>query len=349
MSSAYFDIDRREVKTVAIIWGVVLAAAILALLVVNLNSIRLINHIEYVKANRFQRTLVLYSEAEKNLKAVMSKHEVLNRGSENVVNVPADDKNFKRAMELYSRAVALDPRDPFHEERRVEYEKMAMLYGAAGREVEQVKASMRAFLAARDYLSAENYGNALLARNPKDVEALVLLAESHMRNNKLNEAKADVARMQQAGAPADILNTVNGRLLIQQDDKPGAIAAYAEALKARPANPDLRKRLSDLYNETGKTEEAIRVLAEGLALGGNRDAEYLNRLGNAYLSVKKNAEAADVLEDAIKLERFSGDLYWQLAQAYQRLGKAAKADFALKEAFRLRPELREQMLTGETH
>src|SRR5690606_2648645 len=121
--------------------------ALLALWALHANALRIINHIEYVEAGRFQRMQALYLEAERHASRVLEKARELNIDSQQKVLVPVTDPDYVSAVNLYSRAMALDPRPEFSPERRLYYDQLAQLYEAAGVETAEVRTLARAFLA----------------------------------------------------------------------------------------------------------------------------------------------------------------------------------------------------------
>lgn len=335
---------RRELKAVMALWAVVLGAALAALVALNMNASRLINHLEYVKAGRFARTLALYEEGKKYAEAVTAKGDQLNKNSEKRVLVPASDPDYRRAVELYGRAFALDPRDPYSPDMRKYYEILGQVYGAVGADREVAKMGARGFLCARDYPNAEAYAGTVVARDPKDFEGWMLLADSQLRNQNLAGIDLTISRMETAGAPSDFVHELRGLVAETRGDSKTAVTEYRAALSQKPDNIDLRKRLSALFSRERRIDDAIKVLEEGVDKGGSLDGNYMHLLGLAFLERGKAQEAANALETATAVEARSGDLFFNLAQAYQRLGKDGKANEALQQALRLKPELRNKVL-----
>lgn len=335
---------KRELLIVGAVWLVVFGAAVGALLALHYNALDIINHIEYVRAGRYQRVTALYHEAGKHADKLMQKAMTVNAPSETKVLISQSDPDYVAAINLYRRAIALDPRDEFAPERRPYLEKMANVYEAGGDEVNQVNALARAFIAEGDYRNALTYLNALVSRNQKHVESWKLMVEAALRQKDATNTEHLLARMEQAGASPVDLAYYRGRLALLRNKPDEAVQFFSKAVAGAPKDMGLRQELGSLLMVKKKYDEAVQVLSEGLKHGGSRDPEYLHVLGNALLGANKPSEAIEQLENAIEFERNSASVYWSLAQAYQRIGKTRKSNSALQEALRLDPSLRDKVL-----
>jgi tetratricopeptide (TPR) repeat protein len=337
-------IDKRELKTVAIIWAVLLGVALLSFLVLHANATRIINHIEYVKAPRDERAFALYAEASKHVTALLEEAAQANRDATQKVLVSKDNPHYGKAIELYERAFMIDPHEEFSPTRRPHYERLANIHEIVGADAEQRHTLARALLAAGSYADAAKYTSALLAKNQKDIEAIKLRFEALVRVGDAAGSETAISQFVAAGGAAHTLHAMRGRLAILRKDPTRAITEFAAALNGDPKNIDIRKQYSELLRGATRDEEAAAVLREGLQFGGNDDANYLHRLGMVLLALKQNEEALAVLERAAAMARYSPDVFWELARAYQRLGKTARSNDAMQEAMRLNPDLRNSVL-----
>lgn len=336
--------DLRELRVVLLLWAAIFTTGITAVVLLNLNASRLINHIEYVEASRFARTQVLYDEAIKYAQRLLEKAANANREAQIQQKISSNDPDFKRAVELFGKAFELDPRDPYAGPLRQYYEILAHCYSAVGMETWAMKMGARAFLCAGDYRNASIYAGAVAARDPKDFEAWMLQADAQLRAQNYDDAEATLLKMEAAGAPPELVHELRGELAERRGQVTKAIQEYTLALERNPANLDLRKRLQTLLVAAKRRDEALKVLREGLAHGADRDPNFLHRLADLELSIGDPQAAVRYLEKAVRMESSSGDLYFSLAQAYQKVGKEARAFDALQEALRRKPELRNQVL-----
>jgi tetratricopeptide (TPR) repeat protein len=330
-----------------VLWLVLLAAMLLALWILNANAIRVIDNIEYLKSGRYQAAMALYAEAGKRARNALTRASDLNTSSDQVVLLPANDPDYVAAMTLYGRATALDPRDSVSKERRWHFENMAALCGAVGAEAAQTRFLAWASLCEGDPDSigvARTYANALAVRDPRDVDAWRILVETDLRSTGKTPAEDSIRRFLEAGGSSGEAAEFRARLAEAAQDIEEAKKQYRIVLEANPRNIAARKKLAALL---GSTQEASKVLQDGLAQGGARDGNYLHRYGILLLSLENNADAIKMLEDAAELERNSGDVRWDLARAYHRIGQKAKSNAMMQEAIRIKPELQKTALDKE--
>ncbi len=337
----------KELRAVLLIWACLFAAGVTAVILLNLNASRLINHIEYVEASRFSRAQVLYDEAMKYAQRLLEKAGQANREAEARRLLPASDQDFRRAVDLFGKAFALDPRDPYSRPLRKYYEILAHCYTAVGMDNWATKMGARAFLCEGNFRDAIIYAGSVTARDPNDYEAWMLQADAQIRAQLYVDADATLQKMEAAGAPAELVHELRGELAEKTGNLKKAIQEYTLALEKNPANLDLRKRLQTALLAAKQQDEALKVLREGLAHGGDRDPNFLHRLAMMELERGNPAVAVTHLEKAVRMEPSSGDLYFALAQAYQKVGKEARAFDALQEALRRKPELRNQLLAPQ--
>ncbi|MEI7635008.1 MAG: tetratricopeptide repeat protein [bacterium] len=326
------------------IWAVLLLGMITALVLLNLNSIRVINNIEYVQAGRYQGAMTIYAEATKHAIRVLSHSAELNAPSDKKTLISQDDPDYTTAVNLYQRAFALDPRGDYVPDIRRHYENLAQIYAAGGDEVNQIKADIKAFMCVNDYKNAENFANALTTRMPNDYEAWMLLADIYLHTKNISAANLAIERMESASGPPAVVKEWRGRMALAQGNTADAERYYKAAIELNPRNIEARKKLSSICLNSQKSDQAAKVLADGVVLGGSSDANYMHLYGGLLLGLNQNQDALKALQTAASLERNSGDVRWDLARAYQRLGKTARANAAFQDAIRLKPDLQKRAL-----
>lgn len=109
---------------------------------------------------------------------------------------------------------------------------------------------------------AETTALAAVARSPKDVDVLLMLARTQIAREKLADALA-TARQAVAADPnrADAL-VLEGRVLALQKDEPGALDRFVAAQALDPNNITVLATIAALKSREKKGDEALRLLAE---------------------------------------------------------------------------------------
>jgi tetratricopeptide (TPR) repeat protein len=339
MTAKATDPNRGEWRQVLLLWAVLLAAAVAALLALNANATRIINHIEYVKARRFVRAQALFLEAEKRANSVIRRAGAENTTATQRQVLPKDDPDFLAAVGLYDRAFALTPQDVYSRDMRPHHERIGRMYECVGADREQVRAYARAFLSDQDFGNAESYASTLTTRDPKDAESWRLLAEVRLRDGRIPDAEAAVLRLEAAGGEAPEIHKLRGRIAQRKGLTTDAVREFEAALAKRPSDIEVRKILADIYATGGRQADATRVYEQGLAHGGTEDGNYMDRYGSLLLKSGDAAKAVKAFEAAAELEPNSDSVQWSLARAYLKAGMAARSRAAMQRATTLNPKL----------
>jgi tetratricopeptide (TPR) repeat protein len=140
-----------------------------------------------------------------------------------------------------------------------------------------------------------------------------------------------------------------------------AIEAYKRAAQINPKHVEAQHLLLEAYTKAGRSAEAEgqrRVLlglrpneaVRPLLVAGkfreavaelqkikNKDAETYFMMGNAYLELKQNGEAAAALRQAVRLDPKDPNKHFQLGNAHARLEQHADAAKDFAEVVRLKP------------
>jgi tetratricopeptide (TPR) repeat protein len=142
-------------------------------------------------------------------------------------------------------------------------------------------------------------------------------------------AVALVSILRPAGSPyLELLR--QGDEHVARTERTAAVAAYAEAARLRPGDPDPHLRLARVYLDWGRTEDALAALSEAGRLGAEEAAR-------ERLSLAVHAARADwpaVVEHAQRLLDIvpaDGPARHALARAYVELGEwdAARAEYEM--------------------
>ena len=93
-----------------------------------------------------------------------------------------------------------------------------------------------------------------------------------------------------------------------------------QAISQDPANPALYNYLGNLYAESGRQADAMKLYQEALGKG-IRVAWLFSRLGNLYLRHGNKAEAITLFETATQLNPSDYESMQNLAVAYREAGR----------------------------
>jgi tetratricopeptide (TPR) repeat protein len=119
--------------------------------------------------------------------------------------------------------------------------------------------------------------------------------------------------------------------LALRQDRDGAIKEYEAALHLRPDAAELHEALGEFYLDNRSDEDAQNELERAEALDPSR-TKTLYLLGRLYVLDNQNEKAVPVLERALRLQPNLNDANGLLGTAYVRMGKFADAVPRLEKA-----------------
>ncbi len=123
--------------------------------------------------------------------------------------------------------------------------------------------------------------------------------------------------------------------LLRAHDLDEAIPLLERLTRAQPANASLLLMYGDALLQDRQVDRAIPTLEQVANVpGAPPTARAL--LGRAYVQAGKYQQAVPPLESALEPDD-DGDVHYQLARAYQALGRTDDAQKALQEYQRRRP------------
>ncbi|NNK05899.1 MAG: tetratricopeptide repeat protein [Myxococcales bacterium] len=222
-----------------------------------------------------------------------------------------------------------------------------------------------------------------LEMEPRDSSAQFGLAVAYRRKWKLDEAEAELAKVEALDAKFPGLALERGRLAEARGDMDAATESYRKALVESPDDAALKSRMGAVLVLAGKLEEAEKLLREVLdAQPYSAEAEhYLGRIelergqlevarqrflraarleaesglyrmyvGWAALESNEMRTALRELDAALKLDPTLGDAYWLRARIRIRAGTVRDALADLKKAIELNPNrIQAWAAMGESH
>jgi tetratricopeptide (TPR) repeat protein len=173
---------------------------------------------------------------------------------------------------------------------------------------------------AQGFLSEYNADSAIveyssiISIDSTQVEDLIMLAQLYQRSDPSKAAalyrKAlelngpDIPTMMQL---VQIYNSMN------EFDK--SIGVLEEMLKVDPSNEGIKEALSDLYLQTDKNEEALKIL-DGLMQSHNGDFNLKARAATAYLRMKDIGRADSLINVIFTSDSSRADAKFAIAQFY---------------------------------
>jgi tetratricopeptide (TPR) repeat protein len=127
-----------------------------------------------------------------------------------------------------------------------------------------------------------------------------------------------------------LLHAGLGHVYRRRMDLPSAERELAQAWRLDPTDPLVGFELGDTEERLGKTEPALELLNQALELDTNLLVARWSR-AKVYLALGDNERALADLEAAAPADS-SGELQWQLARLYRKLGRADLAAQAEKRS-----------------
>jgi tetratricopeptide (TPR) repeat protein len=120
------------------------------------------------------------------------------------------------------------------------------------------------------------------------------------------------------------------------DEAAGAVQA---GLEQSPERADLWARLGSLFEDFGRSADAVPMLERAVALDGSRGSFWCN-LGVAALTAGMLDRAAEALRKSVELEPDSAPAWGALGVVQQQCGELDNAEASLRRALELDPQSR---------
>ena len=270
-------------------------------------------------------------------------------------------ENFGEAIQLYGRALKLDPTlHPLHLNLGLAYLKT----GQAAKAVPELDAFLKrepshrqalqlralALLESDQNAAAEEQFRAL--GTSTDVAVTLGLSSSLLRQGKTAEARS-VLEPLLTGPPSAEAQLAMGQLLEQEDRLDEAMAALTAARRLNPDLPNLRLSIGSVLWRQRRTAEAIEEWRAAHA-ASPQSFEALYTLGSALsLNDRTRAEAETLLRRAVALRTGNARANYQLAklvwqhskspEALLFVSRATQADRDFREAFFLQANIQQAL------
>jgi len=221
--------------------------------------------------------------------------------------------DFATAESLLQKAVAAKPAD-----YRAWFD-LGYVYNATNRIAEATDAYRKSVAAKPDVFESNLNLGLLLARQGKNAEAATYLKAATQLKPTANPDAA-LARTWQA----------LGRVEESADAKQAA-AAYAEAAKLDPKNPEPHLAAADLFEKQGDLDGAARQFQTASNLDA-KSQPALSGLANVYIKQKKYPEAEAALRKALAADPLNNTARYQLGLVLAEEGKNDEAADEVKKS-----------------
>ncbi|MGH9454963.1 MAG: tetratricopeptide repeat protein, partial [Terriglobia bacterium] len=155
-----------------------------------------------------------------------------------------------------------------------------------------------AYLNSGRYRQAENVFRDLIAHNDPFPTSTIGLAQVLLRTGQMKEAAAAIAQTQKRIGDDFLLAYFRGIALERSGQPENAVAAFRDALRFDPQNPEVHRWLGEVELQVERAPAAIEQLTECLKLNP-ADAQARLLLSRAY-RMARNPRAAAAIAHEVK-------------------------------------------------
>lgn len=193
----------------------------------------------------------------------------------------------------------------------------------------------------RRHEDAIRIAKAALRRDERAVPAMVVLAKAYYHLGRYELALQILDQAKAIEATNAELHNLRGFVLLARDNRDGAIAAFTEAVTARPDYAEAHSNLGVLYLRGGNYARAVQELEAAQRLAPNWVNLYLN-LGDAYRGAKAYKQSKQVLDVAVRMQPNLADAHFNMgvlflqADAIEGMDKVQQLNSAVREFTRYR-------------
>jgi len=202
--------------------------------------------------------------------------------------------------------------------------------------VQARKLLARVHAALGDDAAAVEEGRAVLGEDAEDDAARILVAQSLVRQRRLDEGRAELQRIPPERRDAEVLYAM-GRIHRLQGNTEQARGHFERALDARPAHPDILRALLDLDQQAGDVTPSVERIEAALAERLD-DPQLVHLSGLGALLAGDGPKAEAQLRRAIELEPNELRFYETLARYFQATGRVDEMVETYEQAVAARPD-----------
>ena len=264
----------------------------------------------------FLQTMI--REAKKNIAYSHRTPEEIFQGHIHEALLQRSLRNYDKALEAYSKAVAIKPAD------ENTLQKKRMLSSLVSN-----LAAMEAKYTAGKYKEAINEYDRAIKSDPNNSDYYVGRGKCYEKTREAKKAMADYKRAIELDENHLQAYKEKGNLHAKQGDHANAIASYTICATKDKNDVAAFLRLADLNLSAGNQNAAIAALDKGIASNSSAAALHLKK-GEVLHSMKLSARAIESFTTAIAFDSSNADLHFKRGLAYidAKQVSLAAGDFA---------------------
>jgi tetratricopeptide (TPR) repeat protein len=316
---------------------VLIALAILSVLLLRSYNIPLIKKIEYANENPYTLAIVYAEEGKKYYRKCLNKIE-RNKMEGQPKPVLKKDADLERAKETFLHSLDLFPKNPGL------YSYLADLAEFEGNDADLHYYQGMLNAGREKYDLALNEMETALEIEPNKIDALLKKADILVKLDRLDEAEKTLNKAREIKPSESDIYYLLARIEATRKSPMKSIAWLERSVELDPRNIPAAKMLAESLFAGDSKELAVEVLRNAETYAP-KDANLKHRLGKYLYEMKRYEEAAEVLESAEELMKFSAPLYLDLARTYKKLGKERLTTMMLERAIKLDPKLQSDLLS----
>ena len=161
-------------------------------------------------------------------------------------------------------------------------------------------------------VEAESIYRGILAKDPKNVDALRLLALLASRNGAIDQAISMLLKCTELAPDYAMAWDNLGKMYRQKEDYFKSIKCLQKATELRPEWPQGWAGLGTVYTRASLHEEGIQAYLKSISLKDNQPRVHLS-LGHVYKTIGLQEESIKSYKKTIELDPQNGEAYWSLA------------------------------------
>ena len=157
-------------------------------------------------------------------------------------------------------------------------------------------------------------------KSEKAPDSLQYLFREFIDKGQYAKARFILSGMIKGAPKSPALNYLMGMVQNRQNDKTGAIKSFGMVPKGSALYDGARFQMALLYDELGKTDQAIKILKARIKDEPGK-AVHLFRLGKLYEKEKNYKKAIELYGKASKLDPDNVEILFRLGVAYDKAGQ----------------------------
>jgi tetratricopeptide (TPR) repeat protein len=330
---------RSSMKKILPFWIAAITFAVTGAILLHINSVRLINYIEYPETNPNVLAEAYMEEAEKEYRNAFTYYTGI-KDNPSCFELMKKNSSQKKAKEIFTETLKVRPNMPgiykyLANLSSFEGDKTRMYYyqGMRARSEKQPEAAILAF-----NKSIETDSTFLLSGEEKTLALIEL--------GKLDEAEKsirDILTYSKNHASSWYIKSRVDRMKRNEQDLKTDLE---NALKLDPKHLKASKELGDLLSMKGKLSKAAEIFEKARKYYP-RDANLLHKLALVYIKKIEYKKAEKCFTEALKLEKHSASLYFDFARLYEKMEKPSHSTAMLQKAIAINPEFKNKILFPE--